>query len=479
MNWDKPQRQSAIAIFVLAAMNLRHLYAIAIIFIAQFFKEKPSYKMQLALLGGMLVFMFGKAFFDYFFFTFHISNGQFIIKKGVFAKRTITIPLEKIQTVQFAQTFFHSLFGLHKVMVDTAGTETTEVSIQALTHAKAIALKEILTTASDVHFEETETIKPITLSFEGLMKMAISHNHLKTFGLIIAFAIARLEDVKDLFNYDGYDWLEQHGKEVTFSIKFAAIIAFMVMSISIITSVLMILFKYYDFKISLTPKGFNIKHGLLQVKQQFIPLTKIQLLQWNANWVRRKMNYFVCDLKTTGEEDLKQKQKVQVPVTNHDHLQQIINYYQPVQPSASDAANGIHPQYAIRKIIFSGLPALAVLIGVSFIWWKWYSLLWLIWFVYYIIIKHIYRRNFTFWVNEDAVEVTKGVWGRERILLNWHKIQLLTIKQSIYQRRKKLANLVMETAAGEVVLPYIKLEEAQLLADHLLMKIESSSKKWM
>ncbi len=479
MNWEKPQRQSAIAIFVLAAMNLRHMYALVILFVIQFFKEKPSWKAQLALLGCMVLFMFGKAFIDHFFFTFHISDGKFVTRKGMFAKHIITVPLERIQTVQFTQTFFHNLFGLHKVMIDTAGSESTEVSIQALSHAKAIALKEILTSTGNLPLEVPDTIQPITLRFDGLMKMALSHNHIKTFLLIISFAIARLEDVRDLFDYDGYEWVEEHRAEVNFSVQLTAIIAFMVMAVSIITSVLLIFFKYFDFKMTLTAKGFHVKHGLLQVKQQFIPLQKIQLLQWNANWVRRKMNYFICHFKATGEADLKNKQRIEVPLTNLKDLQQIIEYYEPNPPSAGNEANGIHPQYATRRILYLDIPVVVSLIAITYIWWEWYSLLWLISLVYYAIARNIYRSNFTFWVNDDAIEISKGVWGRERIILRWHKIQFVTTRQTIYQRKKQLATLVMQTAAGEITLPYIQLEEASALSNFLLMKIESSDQKWM
>jgi membrane protein YdbS with pleckstrin-like domain len=66
--------------------------------------------------------------------------------------------------------------------------------------------------------------------------------------------------------------------------------------------------------------------------------------------------------------------------------------------------------------------------------------------------------------------------GTHFILLTWNKIQSVEIEQSLYQQKHGLANLSMQTAGGEIRVPYIELTTAHLIRNYALYKIETS--KW-
>jgi putative membrane protein len=480
VNWSEPQKQSAFGIFMFAGKAFRQIIAIIIVFIGGLSrKEKPLIAWVLAF-GGIALFVFGKAFLEYFYFTFQVSEGQLIIKKGIFSKKTLVIPFERIQTVQLHQNLLHKIINHCKVAIDTAGSEETEVAIQSLSYNKAISLKELLTqqVASPVTKEEAVE-KTIRLSPSDLFKMALSANHLETFGLLLAFVIARFEDVKDLLGIDAYDWVEEQGKGVAITTQMIGIMIFFALSFSILISVLRIVLKFSDLTIHLGEKGFQLKHGMLSSQQQFIGSKKIQFIQWNANWIRRKIGMYMFHIKTAGETDLKKKQKIHVPVTREEHLHKLGSYYQDDLPSVNTEAGTIQPQYFYRQVLYVVLPVTIIAMTIIWIWWNWYAALFLIWSINYIIKTKVYRKNFKIWVNDDAIEISKGVWGRQRLVINWHNLQVITVQQSIYQRRKGFANLSMQTASGEVNIPYLKVEEAQILADHAAMKIEASQKNWM
>jgi putative membrane protein len=390
------------------------------------------------------------------------------------------IPFERIQTVQLHQNLLHKIINHCKLAIDTAGSEETEVSIQSLSYNKAISLKELLTHEVVLPATKEEVNeKTIRLSSRDLFKMAISANHLETFGLLLAFVIARFEDVKDLLGIDAYDWVESQGKQVAFTTQMVGIMIFFALAFSILISVLRIILKYSDLTIQLTDKGFQLKHGLLSMQQQFIGSKKIQFIQWNANWIRRKIGMYMFHVKTAGETEIKKKQKIHVPVTREEHLQKLTGYYQKEMPSANTEVGTIQPQYFYRQVLYIVLPVTIIAMTIIWIWWSWYAALFLIWSINYIIKTSIYQKNFRIWVNDDAIEISKGVWGRQRLVVNWHNLQVVTVQQGIYQRRKRLANLSLQTASGEVNIPYLKIEEAQMLADHAAMKMENSQKNWM
>jgi putative membrane protein len=479
-DWQQPQRQSAVGIFLFAAKAFREFIALSIIMIGSLSrKHKPVY-VWLITFSSIAVLVFGRAFLEYFFFRFHISENQLIVKKGIFAKKTIIIPFDRIQSVQMEQNLFHRIIHHFRLSIDTAGTEKAEVTIHSLSYNKAVSLKQALTGENLVSHSEAETSSQIIhLSTGDLFKLAISHNHLETFVLVVTFALSRFNDIKDGFGIDAYDWMEKQGKHVAVTAQIIAAAIGFALFIAILISIVRIILKFSDLTITLTEKGFNLKHGLLHSHQQFIGANKIQYIQWNANWIRRKIGMYMFHVKTIGEEHIKNKRKIQVPITRKEYLQKLTSYYQLNIPSENNVALGIQPQYIFRKTLFGGLPLTVVIVWLFYFMIEWQALWFSLLLLYFIFRNSIFRKNFSFWVNDDAIEVCSGFWGRKRIVLNWHKLQVVTIKQGIYQRQKKLANLVLHTASGDVVLPYITLEQAQMLSDVAAMKAESVQKKWM
>ncbi len=480
VNWQDPQRQSAFGIFMLAGKAFREMWALLLVAAGPLSKKNSPFWLWAVVIGAFALIIFGRAFLEYFFFHFHVSEKQLIIKKGIFSKKTLVIPFERIQTVQLHQNLLHKIINHCKVAIDSAGSEETEVAIRSLSYNKAISLKELLSqeVASTVRQEATEE-KTIRLSSKDLFKMAVSANHLETFGLLFAFVIARFEDVKNLLGINALDWVESQGKQVAFTTQMIGIMIFFVLAFSILISVLRIILKYSDLTIQLGDKGFQLKHGMLSMQQQFIGSKKIQFIQWNANWIRRKIGMYMFHVKTAGETDLKKKQRIHVPVTRQEHLQKLADYYQTELPSVATEPGTIQPQYFYRQILLIGLPVTLIAAGLIWIWWSWNALWVLIWLTYFIINTKVFQNNFRLWVNENAIEISKGVWGRQRLVVNWHNLQLVTVQQSIYQRKKGLASLSLQTASGEVNIPYLRFQEAQMLADHATLKMEISQEKWM
>ena len=59
------------------------------------------------------------------------------------------------------------------------------------------------------------------------------------------------------------------------------------------------------------------------------------------------------------------------------------------------------------------------------------------------------------------------------------KIQSVEFRQTIFQKRRKLASLHLMNAAGSMTIPYINALMAKQIYDYLLYHTEVSKKKWM
>lgn len=75
-------------------------------------------------------------------------------------------------------------------------------------------------------------------------------------------------------------------------------------------------------------------------------------------------------------------------------------------------------------------------------------------------------------MHEDAIEIEKGVWGREHILLNLADAESVAIETSLYLRHNGLANLVINTSAKPIKIPFLQYELAAFLTDFILYRIE-------
>jgi putative membrane protein len=90
---------------------------------------------------------------------------------------------------------------------------------------------------------------------------------------------------------------------------------------------------------------------------------------------------------------------------------------------------------------------------------------------------HYHKTKYGF--NNEMIRINGGTFGDKATILPIHKIQAVKLRQSPYQQRKGLANLVLYTASGGTAIPYLKLDIAQKITNYFLYRIESDRRKWM
>ena len=119
--------------------------------------------------AGVVVLIGIISYLQYLFFTFHIDeeNGEFVIQKGILNKTRITIQLHKIQQVNINQSLIQRLVGVHKLEIDTAGSDKKEASISAISHDLATILKERLIHHSQLENSNFFNINKDTISLEN------------------------------------------------------------------------------------------------------------------------------------------------------------------------------------------------------------------------------------------------------------------------------------------------------------------------
>lgn len=204
------------------------------------------------------------------------------------------------------------------------------------------------------------------------------------------------------------------------------------------------------------------------------------MIRWRSNFFRRLIGLALLNLKVAGTDETKKKVLLELPITDINQIKQIVPMYQPLLPTETGAVGQkIHRSYAYRKTLFITFPVLIVIAGLLALIWQWYALLVFTWLPYSLGLQLLYCRNFRFWATPEGLQQYKSTWGRTEAVLNWKNIQYVQIRQSIYQRKKGLATLLLNTAGGKFELPYILHEQALAISNYALYRTESSQQHWM
>ncbi len=487
--FDHPQKQSPLAL----VMMFFYIFRVVIgqvwpALIALFLGKKENMGVKwLVIGGGVVLFVLIRTALDYWYFTFCIRERQFIIRKGFFTKKSITIPIERIQAIHLEQSLLHTLTGTHKVLMDTAGAEKEEVKIFAIASSDAIALRQIILAEPQVINDEMP-VKQITggklisqLNIPGLFKLSLSANHLETMALIGAFVIGKYEDIQPLINkIPLLKRLESYSEAVQLTWTVIATLSVFILLITIIISIVRTFLKFYGYTVRMDEKGFHIRWGLLQIKQKMIPFTKIQMVTWRSNFIRRLIGLGLLNLKVAGEKEEKTKMKIELPITFDEQVVNIIHAYQPLLPSLEQSEGfHIHSAYIMRRALFVTLPFLLVASGLLSLKWGWNGLWIMLWWPVSIIKNWWYWTQFRFWVSGTGVQRYASSFGKSEMLLNWNNIQYVQLRQSLFQKRKGLTTLILQTAGGRFELPYIRYKEGLQISDYALFKTESTQQTWM
>lgn len=481
VDWSQPQRQSWAALFILLyKMLLRILRIFWPLLLLYLFRNKQNqFDTFEVLILVISVFSLLGSVVEFLYFRFYIQGNDLIIKKGFITKNIILLPLDKIQAVHIEQTWLHSMLNAARLSFDSAGSESIEVKIDAINRTDAEAFKRFILDARPE--SATEEMLPakeeviIHLSSKDLFKLSVSANHLEALLLMLAFFFSTIEQVKDVFNLEYtrfIRWVYQFGTS-TLAILLSAIVA--ALMVSVVISTVRIVFRYYNFRISRSLKGYSIHSGLINIQEKLVPFSKIQFISWGANWVRARMGLFLLHFHAIGSEDVNEKMRVKVPITQDDMIPVLLQQYHPLLPKDILTPLRIHIAYVARRVLLAGVLPAFILGSIAFYFFEWNVLWLLVWVIWSGVAGFLFQRKFRLWTDKDALQIKRGVLGREELVLRWDMIQAVSVQQSIYQEGRDLATVNLYTAGGNVIIPYIRLDEAREIINYALYKIESRS----
>ena len=480
-DWHTPQKLSPYAFLFIVGKVIKQSWAFLLLFIVSKFLKKERGIAELGM-GYFILIIIGYIVvasipyvIQYFRFRIFIKDNELIVLKGLFTRKTINIPFNKIQSVHAVQSYLHRFTETCELKIETAGEENTEVEIKAIDQEKAYALQELLKNKpalnNTIKTAEPETI--LGVGFWDIIKLSISENHIKTFLLILAYLLTKMDDVRNLFGIDTAKTINQEADKINYTTNIILAFTVSVLFITLSVSFIRVLLRYYNMKLKISEKGFETEWGFLQTQRKLLIKENIQSITWKNNLLQKILGIKILRVFMAGEKLTNPKVWIRLPIMRERLLAQISSIYQSIWPSQVAPANGIDTSYKWRNTLIIVTPLALTAAVIVYFKSPWLTLIPLAVLIYFTINNIILQHNYTFWFHQNSIQIVKGVWGREQSLLNFKNVQQVVIKTSPFLRSHNLYTLVLHSAGEEpLTIPYIPVAQANYIANWCLVRIE-------
>jgi len=512
IQFEQPRRQHGMGIVVLIGWQgqvlIRSLWPILLAAWVQQ-DDEARYLVWAALSVGVISIL--GALIHFWRFTFNVKDGKFHVHKGVFVREKINIPLERVQAVHVEQNLIQRLFKVCGLRVDTAGSAGSELRIHALRWAEAQSLRAMLTeeshsaderkdeeSSSSTNRKSNPAYPLLTLDLRTLMKVGISQNHLSKIALVLGGFVT--------FQGIGWEWLAGFWDQASWIWKavlvgLSPMLIFMIpifialgaVAFSMATSV----FKHWKLSLwlqgSLTKKtlALHLTQGLLKRQSMQIPLHKIQWVMWENTLIRRMfwMNTIHIRQSAAGggsestsasELDKNSSLHMSIPAMDSERTRRLEGILFPTWPEQKlltlrPARYAFWIRWFQRGVIWS--PPLLLLgwmwgLGIFAIFgsilWSWIG--WVSW--------KVYQGQ---WATTDGRHLSahRGWWFRNRIMIDWHKLQAVQFVQNRIQAKRNVAHVIFHTSSGKVQLEHLPVSLASELRDLASARVNSHLGPWM
>ncbi len=488
-SFSSPTRQSGKGIIIIFLVNFYNVIkkSIGVIIAFGVVVERKTIlenKILIVLISvGILSFFTIHAILTYRHFKFHITTTNFYLTKGILKKENTVIPKATIQNIYIKQNIIQQLINVVALNVETAGDETTEIEIKALSKVQAAQLKQELLVNNTPKTSANNDAQPTVFHKPSAKKIILEGfalNHFKTFGVIITVLYSFFQQnrhyIENLKLEDKVKHWYLIDDNVFFKISFFVILSVI---ITILISAGKTFFVNYNLSVVEKNNNLEIKKGLLKKTHLSLTPSRIQNIDIITNRLRKYLDLYTIAIKQ-AMTDKKTKDNFSIIALNKTQIHAFLDkIYANYNSQNTTGLQKPEPYYVRLLILFMSLIVLGINI-IAFLVLKeqfWVVNTFLLPFAFfYIYIKY---KKIYYCISDNYITVGSGLIDTKTEITAHHKIQMVRYSQSMFQKLKNIASVKIYTASNEVNIIYVTQSKAIAITNYLLYKAESSNKDWL
>lgn len=507
---EQPQRQSLFAVVLLAIGFVRGIGIVQLVIGVGFILSRSSSMVPL-LAAALLVAVVALAVstLGWWRFTFCVVDGELRVSRGVVSHTTLTVPLDRVQSVSVEAPFLHRIFGVVEVAVDTAGTSSAEFAIDAVSvdvaqalqaaaadvRARSAAVQDLQAPdAVDAGPQElladpghgfamaaspSEAAPPAeertVLQHDARRSATIALTQLPLSALaLLAPLFAFGDDVAGWFNIDVPEVDLEVGRWLLWFVPLAIV---GVVLLSIALNVVSVVVSEWKLTVTQTASGLRREAGLFSKRSVAAGLTRVQQLAVSQGPLERVFGFHHVTLHNVGAANF------EVAGCVADEVADLRSLALDGDAGVDDLDLRVSPAQVFKTTRNTAVFCLLVTIAL------WVPL-------GPFALAALMPVPFTFLASRRSTRLRRWglsgsaiadhqellAWNRHETLLR--KVNGVSVKQSLFERKRGLATVELSLSggvlsAGSVSIGMIPLAEAQAVRDRALYVVETDRRAFM
>ncbi len=376
-------------------------------------------------------------------FEYDLADGTLDIASGVVSRRNREIPIGRVQNVDISRNVVQRALGIAQINLETAGGSSTEASLRYVSFEEAKRLQSEIGRLK----RGTESGEPTEAEPEREL-FRVTQKELVLLG-IVGIDLRLLSLVTVLLPVISPSLREQFvdplvGLAITAPLAAAAIVV-----VAALISGVLAVTSYYGFRLARQNDELLYERGLLQRYSGTIPLEKIQTLSVKENFIARRLGYASLAVETAGYAPGDAGSQSAVPLAARRRvfaLGQSIESFEPVD--FERPPKRARERYIVRYSLLALVAVAAAFAADSYtdLTFAWYVTL--AFFPIAIVAAHLKWLNLGYDVQSEYVLLREGFWTRTITIVPYYRVQTVLDSQTVFQRRRRLATLVVDTAGS-------------------------------
>jgi putative membrane protein len=434
------------------------------------------------------------ATFKYTLYRWRLTGDELLLRSGVLSRRNRVIPLARVQNVEVRQNVLHRVLGVAELRVETAGAGTeAEAVLSVLGVAEAQAARVRLlahrraSVAVSVDGEGADAVErpaapPLArLSMGDVLLAGATANEAG----VIAAALAGLLQFADDLPLPFFERVGDAvmGRAAESWLVFGAGLVMVFLVLGWIISIAGAVVRYHGFTLAVEGGEMRKRYGLLTVHEASVPLERVQAIRVEESLPRRLLGLASLSIETAGgTPGQRGGAEAFVPIARRAEVGRLVRGIfgdadadTPLQP--------VHP--AARRRL-----AVRYLVSLLIVWAPFWAARWLDvqpagmlapWMALLLPLPWLAAgwayRGRGWALPPGYVMARSGVMTRVTWIVPDRKLQTLHLRGTPFQRRRGLATVVVDTAAGGRQAAIIDLGEpaARRLLHELTARIRAAT----
>ncbi|GGN20020.1 PH domain-containing protein [Halarchaeum nitratireducens] len=421
-------------------------------------------------------------------FTYALAGTTLELRSGVLSRREREIPIERVQNVDVSRTIGQRVLGLATVRVETAGGGDTEAVLECVSAAAAedlqTELRRLKRAAADAD-EVTEgsdgvraggtagsTGDVVGGAMDDASEVIFDLGHRR---LLLASALSfdvRLLSVVFVAQPVVQPLLAPLVGDLAGVTTVVALLVALLTAVGLwLASAARTFARYYAFRLVRAGDDLRYERGLGRRYTGTIPLEKLQTLAVEETALERAFGYASLSVVTAGSvgSNTTGGSAAAVPLATRADVFSLARDLEPFADVAMERPpTRARERYAIRYALgVGGLLALTAAVDALFtpVPYAWAPALLL---VLAPVAAHLQWRNVGVALTDDHAVVRRGFWTRRTRVLPHDRVQTAAVSATLFQRRRDLASVAIDTAGGDAVAPDYDAARAREIRDRVV-----------